>query len=129
LVQNVDQLAHAQTPSAVWHTALAKWQWRHNESCAVTTGLLGLTPSRSEYERALNYLGQMGSKSTYDGGDQEFWRKFYTWFELPLRYHAHQTLNMPYADWHQMRVLHSISGLREVNRIPKDMRKYIKYFY
>jgi hypothetical protein len=36
---------------------------------------------------------------------------------------------MPYADWHEMHVLHSISGLREVNRIPKDMRQHIKYFY
>lgn len=68
-------------------------------------------------------------QSVYDGGDQEFWRQFYTWHELPLRYQAHQALNMPHEDWHEVRVLHSISALREVNKIPKDMRSLIKYFY
>jgi len=129
LAHNVDHLAFAQTPSAVWHTSMARWQWRHNESCAVTTGLLGLTPSADEFKRALGHLYSMGNKSVYDGGDQEFWRQFYTWHELPLRYQAHQALNMPHEDWHEVRVLHSISALREVNKIPKDMRSLIKYFY
>ena len=173
LAHNIDHLAHAPTPSAVWHTTMARWQWRHNETCAVTTGLLGLQPSRQEYARALAYLYAMPNRSTYDGGDQEFWRHFYTWNELPvcrqrsldpvyectlrtrpsrpvrtprrdevclrfawvailhaqLRYQAHQALNMPHAEWKRIRVLHSISGLREVNRMPKDMRSLIKYFY
>ena len=125
---------HAETPSAVWHTSMAKWQWRHNESCAVTTGLLGLTPSASEFSRAITHLRGMNGggaeRSSYDGGDQEFWRKFYDpWYELPLRYQAHQALNMPYDDWHRIRVIHSVSSLREVNRIPKDMRHHYKYFY
>ena len=71
----------------------------------------------------------MGNRSVYDGGDQEFWRKFYTWYELPLRYHAIQALNMPYAEWKQIRVLHTISGLRDVSRIPKDMRHLFTYYY
>ena len=95
----------------------------------MTTGLLGLTPNLTDFARAKAQLYSMGNKSTYDGGDQEFWREFYTWHELPLRYQAHQALNMPYAEWHQIRVLHSISNLREVNRIPKDMRHIYKYFY
>ena len=129
LAHNIDHLAFVQTPSAVWHTSMARWQWRHNESCAVTTGLLGLTPSAAEFGRALRHLYSMSNKSTYDGGDQEFWRLFYTWYELPLRYQAHQALNMPARDWHEIRVIHSISALREVNRIPKDMRHLIKYYY
>ena len=129
MAHNIDHLAFAPTPSAVWHTAMAKWQWKHNESCSVTTGLLGLTPSRAEYARALQHLYSMGNKSIYDGGDQEFWRKFYTWYELPLRYQAHQALNVRTADWHHIRVIHSISNLRSVNRIPKDMRHIYKYYY
>lgn len=129
IVHNVDHLARAETPSAVWHPAVAKWQWRHNESCAVTTGLLGLTPSRAEFDRAMRRLHSMGDRSVYDGGDQEFWRTFYTWYELPNRYQAHQALNMPYSEWRQVRVLHAISGLRDVSRIPRDMRHLYTYVY
>lgn len=43
-------------------SALSAAQWRHNESCAVTTGLLGLTPSADEFKRALGHLYSMGNK-------------------------------------------------------------------
>ena len=36
---------------------------------------------------------------------------------------------MPYAEWKQIRVLHTISGLRDVSRIPKDMRHHFTYYY
>ena len=100
-----------------------------NETCAVTTGLLGLSPSQAEFDRALLHMNSLGDRAVYDGGDQEFWRKFYTWNELPNRYQAHQALNMPYDQWHQVRVLHTISGLRDVSRIPKDMRHLYTYIY
>ena len=129
LVHNIDHLAFVETPAAVWHNALAGWQWKHNETCAVTTGLLGLSPSQAEFDRALLHMNSLGDRAVYDGGDQEFWRKFYTWNELPNRYQAHQALNMPYDQWHKVRVLHTISGLRDVSRIPKDMRHLYTYIY
>ena len=68
----------------------------------------------------------MPSHSTYDGGDQEFWRKFYApWNELPARYQAHQALRMAYADWMQVRALHAIYGLRSQSRLPAVLRPLI----
>ena len=131
LVHNVDDLAFAPTPSAVWHTSVGKFQFKAKETCAVTTGLLGIAPSRREFDRAVAHLATMPSQSTYDGGDQEFWRGFYRnppWFELPLRYQAHQALRMPLAEWNRVRALHAIYGLRSVSQLPKVLRPYINYY-
>lgn len=130
LAHNIDELARAPTPAAVWHSAVAKFQFELGEACAVTTGLLGLSPSTSEFDRAMRYLhSQELASSVYDGGDQSFWRRFYRFYELPVRYHAHQLLRMPDADWDQIRVIHSISGMRAQSRVPSRLRPLIKYFY
>lgn len=129
LVHNIDDLAFAPTPSAVWHSSVAQFQYKARETCAVTTGLIGLTPSLSEYERATRVLASMPSRSTYDGGDQEFWRGFYSpWFELPVRYQAHQALLMPKHEWMQVRAIHGIYGLRSVSKLPKELRGFINYY-
>ena len=135
LLGNIDHLAYAPTPAAVWHTALTPWQWRQNESCAVTTGLLGLTPSSSEFKRAKRHLAAMnrwagnGSAVVYDGGDQAFFREFYVWYELPARYHVHQALKLPPDDWARVRLLHIISGFRDRSLVPQELRARIHYFY
>ena len=129
LVHNVDDLAFAPTPAAVWHTAVAQFQFKAHETCAVTTGLLGLSPSTSEFERAMKVLADMPTRASYDGGDQEFWRIFYKpWKELPLRYQAHQALRMPLREWRQVASLHGISGLRSVSQLPTELRPYINYY-
>ena len=136
LVHNIDDLAFAPTPAAVWHTAIANFQRSWSEACAVTTGLLGLQPSAAEFERAVQMLDDHPNRTrsattlaSYDGGDQGFWRRFYRFYELPVRYHAHQQLRMSDSDWDQVRVLHSISGLRDKSLLPKKLRKHIAYFY
>ena len=128
LVGNVDDLAYAPTPAAVWHTAIGAFQVKSGETCAVTTGLLGLSPSMADFRRAMRRL-HSATENSYDGGDQGFWRKFYTFYELPVRYHAHQALVMPDREWEQVRVLHSISGLRSWSRLPDKLRSRIAYFY
>jgi hypothetical protein len=128
LAHNVDELAFAPTPSAVWHTAVGPFQIMAKETCAVTTGLMGLEPSAEEFARAVSILDH-GKLKPYDGGDQQFWRTFYTWHELPVRYQAHQALRMPVSDWLQVKVLHSISGLRNRNLMPKVLRPLINYYY
>ena len=129
LVHNIDDLAFAPTPSAVWHSSVAQFQYKARETCAVTTGLIGLSPSASEYERATRVLAAMPAKGTYDGGDQEFWRGFYApWYELPARYQAHQALDMPRQEWMQIRALHGIYGLRAYSHLPSDLRPFINYY-
>ena len=136
---NIDHLAYAQTPSAVWSTAMSPFQWKSNESCAVNSGVLGLSPSMAEFKRAIRHLakmsrrsGQSGKKNRttlYDGSDQAFFREFYSWYELPARYHAHEALTFPPQDWSRIRLLHTISGFRDRSNVPKDLRKHIRYFY
>ena len=131
LVHNMDDLAFAPTPSAVWHSSVAKFQFKAKETCAVTTGLIGVSPSIHEWRRALAHLTAMPAKGSYDGGDQEFWREFYRdppWYELPLRYQAHQVLKMPHAEWTRVRAIHNIYGLRSASLLPKDLRPYINYY-
>ena len=129
LVHNIDDLAFAPTPSAVWHTSVAQFQYKARETCAVTTGLIGLSPSTAEFARAEQMLERMPTKSSYDGGDQEFWRAFYApWFELPLRYQAHQVLNMPRHEWAKVRAIHGIYGLRSQSRLPRELRPFINYY-
>ena len=65
----------------------------------------------------------------YDGSDQEFWRSFYRPIvELPLRYHAHQNLRMPQAEWRKVRVIHTISGFRTHDLTPPFVRSAMRYF-
>ena len=54
---------------------------------------------------------------------------FYEWYELPLRYQAHQAIRMNESDWHEVSVLHAISGLRGKSLLPASMRRHITYFY
>ena len=129
LMFNIDELAFAPVPAAVWQSAVGPFQFKMKENCAVTTGLLGLAPSAAEFSRALNVLQHEAAVKRYDGGDQQFWRLFYTWHELPVRYQAHQQLDMSKEDWLQVRVLHSISGLRNKNLMPPELRPFIKYYY
>lgn len=131
LVHNVDDLVFAPAPSAVWHTTVAKFQFKAKETCAVTTGLIGLVPSQREFARAVAYLASMPEKTSYDGGDQEFWRGFHRsppWYELPLRYQAHQMLRMPPSEWARVHVLHAIAGLRGTSMLPRELRSYINYY-
>eukprot|EP00966_Prymnesium_polylepis_P239160 5531141-Prymnesium_polylepis.1 len=97
VLRNFDQLAAAETPALVWHSA-APFMLKLGERCSVSGGLFVLRPSRAEYERALAHLKGMyvGERCTrkgvcfrYDGSDQEFWRSFYSRpYELPIRFHA-----------------------------------------
>lgn len=60
---------------------------------------------------------------------QEFWRSFYRPItELPLRYHAHQNLQMNRTEWQKVRVIHMISGFRRRNRAPDFVFKRMRYF-
>ncbi|KAL1529435.1 hypothetical protein AB1Y20_000383 [Prymnesium parvum] len=68
--------------------------------------------------------------SIYDGGDQAFWKLFYPFmYELPTRYHAHQSLEMSADEWRKVHVLHIISGLRDRSRVPTFLKSRLKYFY
>jgi len=94
-----------------------------------------LQPSASEFSRALRLLNspevfETSQGGRYDGGDQAFWREFYShMYELPARYHVHQALEMNISDWRKVRLVHIISGLRAVNKMPKFLRPFIEYFY
>ena len=130
LMHNIDHLAYSQTPSAVWHPAVGAFQWARGEACAVTTGLLGLMPSQAEFQRALQHLYSNNStKAKYDGGDQEFWMGFNTWYELPVRYQAHQVIRMHNSSWSDVAAVHAISGLRGSSLLPPFVRKHIRDFY
>lgn len=133
LIGNIDELAHAETPAMVFHTATVLPK---KERSAPTGGLFVLTPSASEYERALAHLYSLNpptAKNTtrrakagssmragpsfrcYDGSDQEFWRSFYRpLYELPLRYHAHTGLVMNISEWRGIKLMHNIQGFRAV---------------
>ena len=106
LLRNIDDLAEAEAPGMVFHTATVLPK---KERCAVTGGLFVLEPSATEYSRAIHHLhhelniGSNGGRRCYDGSDQEFWRSYYRPItELPMRYHAHQFLKMNKSEWHKV---------------------------
>ena len=115
-LKNMDHLAlSAPTPSAVFHTTIGPLAARTR--CAVTTGLLVLRPSAAEFGRALALLdGMRYSQEQYDGGDEEFWLRFFSeskdaLYELPWRYHAHRLLPLGADEWQHVRMLHLINAL------------------
>ncbi|KAL1522083.1 hypothetical protein AB1Y20_021726 [Prymnesium parvum] len=131
VLHNFDELAMAETPSLVWHTA-APFMLKLGELCAVTGGLFVLRPSTIEFARAVSHLKSMydGNRTyRYDGSDQEFWRSFYrNPYELPIRYHATNYLKMPKEEWAKVRAIHFISGFKNVDRrIPAFVRNNMKY--
>ena len=147
LLANIDDLAAAETPAMVFHTATVL---PRKERCAPTGGLFVLTPSRREYDRALHHLYALNpakdakgralapalankgkSYRCYDGSDQEFWRSWYRpLYELPLRYHAHTGLVMNTSEWRQIRLIHNIAGFRMVYmRLPAFVRRKIRFFH
>lgn len=133
LVQNMDDLRHAPTPSAVFHTTLGKLSAR--TQCAVTTGLLVLRPSAVDYGRALALLARMNySRAVYDGGDEELWLDYFSevetsLYELPWRYHAHKMLPLPPADWVRVRMMHLIPNLASRGQhIPKTVMQRVEHY-
>ena len=136
-LHNIDELALAETPGMVFHTATVL---PRKERCAPTGGLFVLTPSLDEYHAALRHLYAlnypvkphpgMSGRRCYDGSDQEFWRSFYRpLFELPLRYHAHTGLDMNASEWKQIRLIHNIQGFRSLyHRIPTAVRQEVRFF-
>ena len=144
LLDNIDELAWAPTPSMVFHTATVL---PRKERSAPTGGLFVLRPSRVEFERALAHLYALNPPKDgkgqpcpacagkayrcYDGSDQEFWRSFYRpLYELPLRYHAHTGLVMNTSEWRRVRLVHNIAGFRAVYmRLPSFVRQRIRFFH
>ena len=138
LIGNIDDLADAEAPAMVWHTATVLPK---KERCAPTGGLFVLEPSATEFAKALQHLTVLNRKTAsagsfsggvrcYDGSDQEFWRSFYRpMYELPLRYHAHNGLVMNSSEWNQIRLMHNIAGFKvHQRRLPKSLRKQVRYF-
>lgn len=127
LLQNMDHLVRtAPTPAAVFHTTIGPLAKRTR--CAVTTGLLVLRPSRVAFARALALLSSMNyTKEQYDGGDEEFWLRFFAesaepLYELPWRYHAHRLLPMSASEWERVRMIHLITALAGRGwHIPKNV--------
>ena len=117
LIANIDELAHAETPAMVFHTATVL---PRKERSAPTGGLFVLRPSQREFDRAIAHLYALNAPTPrdrgraarcYDGSDQEFWRSFYRpLFELPLRFHAHTGLIMNMTEWRKVRLMHNIHG-------------------
>ena len=137
MISNVDELAAAETPAMVFHTATVL---PRKERSAPTGGLFVLRPSRVEFERALVHLHAMNAPQDhaqrkayrcYDGSDQEFWRSFYRpLYELPLRYHAHTGLMMNASEWQGIRLMHNIQGFRAVYmRLPHAVRRHVRFFH
>jgi len=137
LLRNIDELARAETPSMVFHTATVL---PRKERSAPTGGLFVLSPSASEFARALAHLYALNvpkekdrgkSMRCYDGSDQEFWRSFYRpLYELPLRYHAHTGLAMNLSEWRQIRLIHNIQGFRAIYmRLPYAVRQKVRFFH
>jgi hypothetical protein len=69
LAKSLDELAYAEAPSAVFHTAIPRL-----DRCTITTGLMVLTPDLRQYRRALTHLYETMNYSAprADGGDHEF---------------------------------------------------------
>ena len=134
LLQNIDHLAHAPTPSAIFHTTIGPLAKRTH--CAVTTGVLVLRPAVTAYQRALTLLASMSyTKEEYDGGDEEFWLRYFNessepLHELPWRYHAHRMLPLPASAWEDVRMMHLIETFAGRSwHIPKNLtRRVEKYF-
>ena len=70
------------------------------------------------------------TKEAYDGGDEEFWLKYFNeqsangepLYELPWRYHAHRLLPMAAGEWEHVRMMHLISALAGRGwHIPKNV--------
>ena len=127
LLKPLDELVFAETPSAVFHTAIPRL-----DRCTVTTGLMVLTPDLAMHQRALlhMYTTMNYSSSKADGGDQEFWHSFLpSMFELPIRFHAHVRLSMNTTDWLDVHMLHAISNFAGRGwHIPKNVTRKLRYF-
>jgi len=127
LAKSLDELAYAETPSAVFHTAIPRL-----DRCTVTTGLMVLTPDLGHYRRALTHLYETMNYSAprADGGDQEFWHSFLpSMYELPIRYHTHVRLSMSTADWLRVHMVHAISQFAGRGwHIPKNVTRLLRYF-
>ena len=135
LLHNIDyMLRTAPTPSGVFHTTIGPLAKRTR--CAVTTGLLVLQPSVASYARALGVLAAMNYTSErYDGGDEEFWLKYFIeanepLYELPWRYHTHRLLPLPAGEWHRVRMLHLITQLAGRGwHIPKNATARVERYF
>jgi hypothetical protein len=127
LVKSLDELAFAETPAAVFHTAIPRL-----DRCTVTTGLMVLTPDLGEYRRGLTHMYEVMnySVSRADGGDQEFWHSFLpAMYELPIRYHTHVRLAMNASDWLRVHMVHAISQFAGRGwHIPKNVTRLLRYF-
>ena len=135
---NIDELADAEAPAMVWHTATVL---PNKERCAPTGGLFVLKPSATEFAKAMRHLASLNRRQArngrfpngvrcYDGSDQEFWRSFYRpMYELPLRYHAHNGLVMNKSEWTQIRLIHNIAGFKPYQRrLPVVARQHMRFF-
>ena len=87
-----------------------------------------LRPSMAAYGRALSLLASMNyTKEQYDGGDEEFWLRYFSesgepLYELPWRYHAHRLLPLSASEWGNVRMMHLITALAGRGwHIPKNV--------
>ena len=97
--------------------------------------MLVLRPSATAYARALSLLGSMRyTHETYDGGDEEFWLRYFAeskepLFELPWRYHAHRLLPMAGEEWASVRMMHLITNLAGRGwHIPKNLTAHVERY-
>lgn len=130
LLKNVDHLAAVAAPAAAFHLVMNKEIARITRT-AITTGLMILGPSESEYERAIAHLGSLNyNVSQYDGGDEEFWHHFYPIYnEVPPRYHAHLLLPLNASEWTRVRVIHVIGAFAGRGwHVPKNITSKLKYY-
>ena len=86
--------------------------------------------------RALAHLASLDyDKERYDGGDEEFWLRYFReggepLHELPWRYHAHRLLPLPAAEWARVRMLHLITQLAGRGwHIPKNATARVERYF
>ena len=114
-LRNIDHLADAPAPALVFG-------WKCYPRRELRASTMVLSPDLSTWKRALALL-QDESTAVYDDlGEQSVWRRLYhKVYELPARYAAMRTADLPADDWATVHIVHD--GIRPHPPTPPTLQR------
>ena len=112
VLRNVDHLLAPSTP-----TPAAVFGWKCYPRRELRAATLVLTPSTADFERATRLLNEPSTAVYDDLGEQSVWRRLYPLVhELPVRYAAMRTADLPGPEWKKVAIVHDAHLIHDVSR-------------
>jgi hypothetical protein len=112
VLRNVDHLLGPSTP-----TPAAVFGWKCFPRRELRASTLVLTPRAADFERASALLREEATAVYDDLGEQSVWRRLYpSVHELPARYAAMRTAELPAGEWSKVAIVHDAHLIHDVSR-------------